>query len=335
MATLIDKNETNLLKEMEKLEKKQIDEAIKIMSQFQDKFKYHLIDLSFIEKISRWLNDIQVKIKTQVNASNTQSKRLIEMIADFDRRLDACERPNLDKISVKPSDLIDFFEEVNELVHERAAFLKCFKNADLVPMKFRVALQLSSLLTPNESVEDSQSQNLFENGQHQQSSSIIYQGNMAAASRASSNRNQPTPNEASEANSAEKENEIETIQHQQQSEHDQQSNKDTIVTTATTTTKQQQQQHQQQQQQQAAENPSTALKSNSKVISEDSALVIMKSILRNENREQEKIDSVTFQKSEASFNPEGKNSKASKDSVAAENKKSSKASKSMHKLSNK
>lgn len=98
MATLIDKNETNLLKEMEKLEKKQLDEAIKLMSQFQDKFKYHLIDLQFIEKISRWLNDTQIKIKTQVNASNSQAKRLSQMIVEFDKRLDACEKPNLDKL---------------------------------------------------------------------------------------------------------------------------------------------------------------------------------------------------------------------------------------------
>ena len=98
MANLIDKNETNLLKDMEKLEKKQLDEAVKLMTQFQEKFKYHLVDLQFIEKISRWLNDTQIKIKTQVSASNSQAKRLSKLIVELDKRLDACERPNLDKM---------------------------------------------------------------------------------------------------------------------------------------------------------------------------------------------------------------------------------------------
>ena len=39
MASLIDTNETNMLKEMEKLEKKHLDEAIKVMLLFQEKFK--------------------------------------------------------------------------------------------------------------------------------------------------------------------------------------------------------------------------------------------------------------------------------------------------------
>ena len=37
MAIVIDKNETLMLKEMEKLEKKQLEEATKILLGFQDK----------------------------------------------------------------------------------------------------------------------------------------------------------------------------------------------------------------------------------------------------------------------------------------------------------
>ena len=45
MAVIIDKNETLMLKEMEKLEKKQLEEATKILLQFQDKFGYNNIFL--------------------------------------------------------------------------------------------------------------------------------------------------------------------------------------------------------------------------------------------------------------------------------------------------
>ena len=100
MAALIDTNETMLLKDMERLEKRHLDEAVRLMSQFQEKFKYHLIDLQFIEKISRWLNDTQIKIKSEVSASNTQAKQLNKMIQDFEIRIDACQKPNLDKIVI-------------------------------------------------------------------------------------------------------------------------------------------------------------------------------------------------------------------------------------------
>ena len=100
MASLIDTNETNMLKEMEKLEKKHLDEAIKVMLLFQEKFKFHLVDLQFIEKISRWLNDTQVKIKTEVNASNSQAKNLNKLVNQFEISIEACLKPNLDKIVI-------------------------------------------------------------------------------------------------------------------------------------------------------------------------------------------------------------------------------------------
>ena len=100
MASLIDTNETNMLKEMEKLEKKHLDEAIKVMLLFQEKFKFHLVDLQFIEKISRWLNDTQVKIKTEVNASNSQAKNLNKLVNQFEISIEACLKPNLDKMVI-------------------------------------------------------------------------------------------------------------------------------------------------------------------------------------------------------------------------------------------
>ena len=56
-----------------------------------------MIDLVFIEKVARWLTNTQVKIKTEVAESNAQAKRLAQYLNDLERRIDACERPNLDK----------------------------------------------------------------------------------------------------------------------------------------------------------------------------------------------------------------------------------------------
>ena len=50
-----------------------------------------------MEKIARWLTNTQVKVKAEVADSNSQAKRLAQYLNDLDRRIDACQRPNLDK----------------------------------------------------------------------------------------------------------------------------------------------------------------------------------------------------------------------------------------------
>ena len=56
-----------------------------------------MVDLLFMEKIARWLTNTQVKIKSEVADSNTQTKDLGQILSDLTRRIDACNRPNLDK----------------------------------------------------------------------------------------------------------------------------------------------------------------------------------------------------------------------------------------------
>lgn len=154
MALLIDTNETSMLKEMEKLEKKHLDEAIKVMTQFQEKFKYNLFDLQFIEKIGRWLNNTQIKIKSCVNESNASAKELSNFIDEFAVWIDACRHPNLDKKSVSPRDLIAFFEKINNQIYNRAVYLKCIKEEHQVPLRFSKAEQLPKNDTINVEIED-------------------------------------------------------------------------------------------------------------------------------------------------------------------------------------
>ena len=56
-----------------------------------------MVDLVFMEKIARWLTNTQVKIKSEVADSNNQAQKLAQYLNDLDRRIDACEHPNLDK----------------------------------------------------------------------------------------------------------------------------------------------------------------------------------------------------------------------------------------------
>ena len=72
------------------------------------RFKSHMFDLIFMEKIARWLTNTQVKIKAEVADSNSQAQKLAQHLNDLERRIDACERPNLDK-EVKILPLESFF----------------------------------------------------------------------------------------------------------------------------------------------------------------------------------------------------------------------------------
>ena len=54
-------------------------------------------DLVFMERVARWLTNTQVRIKADVADSNTQAQRLVSMLDQLERRIDACRRPNLDK----------------------------------------------------------------------------------------------------------------------------------------------------------------------------------------------------------------------------------------------
>ena len=56
-----------------------------------------MVDLVFMEKIARWLTNTQVKIKSEVADSNSQAQKLGQHLNDLERRIDACEHPNLDK----------------------------------------------------------------------------------------------------------------------------------------------------------------------------------------------------------------------------------------------
>lgn len=50
-----------------------------------------------MEKVSRWLTNIQVKVKSEVAASNSQTQELVVAIDELERQCDAVESPSPDK----------------------------------------------------------------------------------------------------------------------------------------------------------------------------------------------------------------------------------------------
>nr|XP_022323892.1 coiled-coil domain-containing protein 180-like isoform X9 [Crassostrea virginica] len=135
MSSKIDVSEGAIMSDMEDIEKKRLDQATKVASEFEDRFKNHMIDLIFMEKIARWLTNTQVKIKAEVANSNSQAQQLAQHLSDLDRRIDACERPNLDKepackkeMQITSRQLNQKLKSVFEAFQDRSTYLNCIKD---------------------------------------------------------------------------------------------------------------------------------------------------------------------------------------------------------------
>lgn len=128
MSSKIDVSEGAIMSDMEDIEKKRLDQATKVASEFEDRFKNHMIDLIFMEKIARWLTNTQVKIKAEVANSNSQAQQLAQHLSNLDRRVDACERPNLDKEQITSRQLNETLKTVFEAFQDRSTYLNCIKD---------------------------------------------------------------------------------------------------------------------------------------------------------------------------------------------------------------
>ncbi|XP_060540587.1 coiled-coil domain-containing protein 180-like [Pantherophis guttatus] len=83
--------------DMEKAETGYLEQATEIISKFENRFRYLAMDRVFLEKIQRFLTNIQVKIKTEVAKSNWQTQTLNNYLEKLVQRIDACAHPNVDK----------------------------------------------------------------------------------------------------------------------------------------------------------------------------------------------------------------------------------------------
>jgi hypothetical protein len=60
-------------------------------------FKNHMIDLQFIEASNRWISETQVKIKSEVAATNHQARAFEKIVLLYRNQIDSIFNPNLDK----------------------------------------------------------------------------------------------------------------------------------------------------------------------------------------------------------------------------------------------
>ncbi|XP_063172517.1 coiled-coil domain-containing protein 180 [Candoia aspera] len=111
--------------DMEKTETSYLEQAVEIINKFENRFRFLAMDRVFLEKIQRFLTNIQVKIKTEVSKSNWQTQQLNSYLEKLAERIDACTHPNVDKECVTPEALYEFATFAMEELKKRCKYLNC------------------------------------------------------------------------------------------------------------------------------------------------------------------------------------------------------------------
>lgn len=159
-SSKIDNCETFILTELDGMESKCLDTAVEVTTNFENKLKLHILDVAFLEKINSWISNCQVKIKTEVAASNMMSKKLKDEINVLHKLIDSCARPHPDKPIVRPEEVLAAIPSVYNLFQDRIAYLDCAKviQQPLVKMSHS-----TSEVTPSESLDCQSAVNLTKN----------------------------------------------------------------------------------------------------------------------------------------------------------------------------
>ncbi|XP_015266758.1 PREDICTED: coiled-coil domain-containing protein 180, partial [Gekko japonicus] len=126
----IDFVEGLIMIDMEKMESSHLEQAIEITSKFENRFRYLAVDRVFMEKIQRFMTNLQVKIKLEVAKSNFQSQTLSSHLETLLSRIDACAHPNVDKEPITSKELYEFAKFVMEKLKERSKYLNCLLGQD-------------------------------------------------------------------------------------------------------------------------------------------------------------------------------------------------------------
>ena len=127
-AGKIDTVEGSLMSELEGLETKRMASAKDFAGKLEDRFKHHLVDLTFIDKISRWLSNIQVKIKTEVADSNSQCQHISKLLSTFHRRLQQLQQNDPDEEVISAEEVHDTVLPICEALQKRIFYLQCAAN---------------------------------------------------------------------------------------------------------------------------------------------------------------------------------------------------------------
>ncbi|XP_027725470.1 coiled-coil domain-containing protein 180 [Vombatus ursinus] len=117
--------ESFIMVKMEKMESEYIEQANEIINKFESKFHNLSVDLSFIEKIQRFLTNLQVNIKAEVSKSNFQTQALNNALEELRHKISICGQEFENQKTVSAEDLFGFSRQVVDKLTQRIQYLNC------------------------------------------------------------------------------------------------------------------------------------------------------------------------------------------------------------------
>uniref|UniRef100_F7FNU8 Coiled-coil domain containing 180 n=1 Tax=Ornithorhynchus anatinus TaxID=9258 RepID=F7FNU8_ORNAN len=115
-----------IMVDMEKMESYYLEKATDVIHKFETRFHNLTVDLLFLEKIQRFLTNLQVKIKTEVANSNFQTEMLNADLKQFQNKIDICGHPSVDKKTVTAEDVYSFAKYLMEKFTQRTMYLNSY-----------------------------------------------------------------------------------------------------------------------------------------------------------------------------------------------------------------
>nr|XP_009928661.1 PREDICTED: coiled-coil domain-containing protein 180 [Haliaeetus albicilla] len=146
----IDSFESLIKRDMEKMESSYLEQATELINQSETKFRYLFMNRVFVEKIQRFLTNLQVQIKSEVASSNLQAVTLNSYLEKLHQKIDACAHPTAEKEALTSEELYDFAIVVLKELKKRSQYLDCLlvkaskslhDSEDFTPLAMDVTLQ--------------------------------------------------------------------------------------------------------------------------------------------------------------------------------------------------
>ncbi|XP_039363067.1 coiled-coil domain-containing protein 180 isoform X5 [Mauremys reevesii] len=151
----IDFIEGLIMIDMEKMESNYLEQATEVINKFETKFHNLAMDRLFMEKIQRFLTNLQVKIKSEVANSNLQAQTLNSSLEKFLKKIDACAHPTVDKEAVTSEELYDFAKRVMKELKKRSKYLNCLLDPIAAQTEFALRGSIAAAVRSESLKEDS------------------------------------------------------------------------------------------------------------------------------------------------------------------------------------
>ncbi|KAM8801888.1 coiled-coil domain-containing protein 180 [Rhynchonycteris naso] len=161
-ASRIESVENSIMINMEKMESEYLDQANDFINKFESKFHNLSTDLIFIEKIQRFLTNLQVRIKCEVAKSNMQAEGLNSSLEQLQSKVEMCRNSKGDRKVVTTEDLLRLVQTWKEKLSQRIQYLNCgldgvsvvFTNNILTNLEVKSDIQVSSEVFEEEAKVD-------------------------------------------------------------------------------------------------------------------------------------------------------------------------------------